>query len=527
MPVMVTRSPKAASGASPLRTSARPGARTGPGGDAGGVDGFFGITARGSTVAREVRGGLVTFFTMAYIIALNPLIIGTAPDRDGRLVGGLPYADAAGQAIGANVDATLTLVAGATALVAGVMTILMGVVGRFPIGIAAGLGINALLAFTIAPSMTWPQAMGLVVVEGVVIALLVLTGFRTAVFRAVPRSLRSAISIGIGLFIAFVGLFDGGVVRKPLGSPPVELGIGGSLLGWPMLVFVLGLLVVAVLHVRRVRGALLISIVATTVVAVVIEAFAHAGAKTTDNPTGWALNVPQLNGVVSVPDLSLLGHVDVFGAFGPSFAGGFRAHLFLPLVLVVFSLLLADFFDTMGTVVAVGAEGKLLDDRGTPPHLSSVLMVDSLAAAAGGLGSVSSNTSYVESVAGVGEGARTGLASVVTGIGFLLAMFFAPLVNIVPSEAATPALVFVGFLMMSQVRTIDWDDVEEGLPAFLTIALMPFTFSITVGIGAGFVTHVLLKLVRGKARQVAPLMYVVALAFLVYFAQGLLGRVLS
>jgi AGZA family xanthine/uracil permease-like MFS transporter len=352
----------------------------------------------------------------------------------------------------------------------------------------------------------------------------VLTGFRTAVFRAVPRSLRSGISIGIGLFIAFVGLFDGGVVRKPAGSPPVELGVNGSLLGWPMFVFVLGLVVVAVLYARRVRGALLISIIATTVVALVVEAFVDAGAKSADNPTGWALNVPEPNGFVSVPDLSLIGDVDVFGAFGPSFAGGFRAHLFFPLLLLVFSLLLADFFDTMGTVVAVGAEGGLLDHRGQPAHLSSVLMVDSLAAAAGGLGSVSSNTSYVESVAGVGEGARTGLASVVTGIGFLLAMFLAPLVNLVPSEAATPALVFVGFLMMSQVTTIDFSDVEEGLPAFLTLALMPFTFSITVGIGAGFLSYVLLKAVRGKARSVHPLMYVVALAFAVYFAQGLLSR---
>ena len=487
------------------------------------VDAYFQISARGSTVAREVRGGLVTFFTMAYIIALNPLIIGTAPDAAGNLLGGLPYLDGAGNVLGANVDTTITLVAGATALVAGLMTILMGVVGRFPIGIAAGLGINALLAFTIAPLMTWPQAMGLIVIEGIVIALLVLTGFRTAVFRAVPRSLRSGISIGIGLFIVFVGLVDGGIVRKPAGSVPVELGVNGSILGWPMLVFVLGLFAVAVLYARRVRGALLISIVGTTVVAVLIELAANAGAKSDDNPTGWALNVPSLNGVASLPDLSLIGQVDVFGAFGPSFAGGFQPHLFFPLALLVFSLLLADFFDTMGTVVAVGAEGDLLDEQGTPPHLSSVLMVDSAAAAAGGIGSVSSNTSYVESVAGVGEGARTGLASVVTGIGFLLAMFFAPLVNIVPSEAATPALVFVGFLMMSQITKIDFDDVEEGLPAFLTLALMPFTFSITIGIGAGFISYVVLKVARGKARALHPLMWVVAGAFVIYFASGVLN----
>ncbi len=281
---MVTRSPKPAARAHATGTPTR------------GLDAYFHISERGSTVGREVRGGLVTFFTMAYIIALNPLIIGTAPDGAGNLLGGLPYRDEAGAVIGANVDRALTRVAGATALVAGLMSILMGVVGRFPIGIAAGLGINALLAFTIAPLMTWPQAMGLVVVEGIVIALLVLTGFRTAVFRAVPRSLRSGISIGIGLFIVFVGLVDGGIVRKPAGAPPVELGINGSLLGWPMVVFVLGLLGVAVLYARRVRGAILISIVGATVVSVLIELFARAGARSEDNPTGWALNVPSSTG---------------------------------------------------------------------------------------------------------------------------------------------------------------------------------------------------------------------------------------
>jgi AGZA family xanthine/uracil permease-like MFS transporter len=512
---MVTRSPRAAHA-------------IGPSTPRSGLDAYFGITERGSTVAREVRGGLVTFFTMAYIIALNPLIIATAPDAAGNLLGGLPYKDASGAVIGANVDQAITSVAAATALVAGVMTIAMGVFGRFPIGIAAGLGINALLAFTIAPQMTWPQAMGLVVLEGILIALLVLTGFRTAVFRAVPRSLRAGISVGIGLFIAFVGLVDGGIVRKPAGAPPVELGIGGSLIGWPMLVFVLGLFLVAVLYAKRVRGAILVSIVAATAVAVLIEAVAHLGPKVgAENPTGWVLNVPDVNSVFALPDLRLLGQVDVFGGFGASFAGGFKPQLFVPLVLLVFALLLADFFDTMGTVVAVGAEGDLLSAKGNPPHLPSILMVDSVAAVAGGLGSVSSNTSYVESAAGVAEGARTGLASVVTGVGFLLAMFFAPLINVVPSEAATPALVFVGFLMMSQVTKVDWEDIEEGLPAFLTLALMPFTFSITVGIGAGFIMFVVLKLARGKARQVHPLMYVVAAAFVIYFVQGLLAKLVG
>jgi adenine/guanine/hypoxanthine permease len=512
MRAMVTKSPKAA----PVIREEQ----IGP------IDAFFHITERGSTVGREIRGGLVTFFTMAYIIALNPLIIGTAPDGSGNLLGGLPYKDAAGAIIDANVDQAITMVAAATAFVA-VMTILMGLIGRFPLGIAAGLGLNALLAFAIAPRMTWPQAMGLVVLEGLLIALLVLTGFRAAVFRAVPRSLRVGISVGIGLFITFVGLFDGGIVRKPAGAPPVELGVNGSLVGWPMLVFVLGLFGIAILYAKRVRGALLISIVAATVLAVIIELIGNIGTKSADNPSGWALNVPQFQGIVSLPDLKLIGDVDVFGAFGPSVSGGFQVSLFLPLILLVFSLMLADFFDTMGTVVAVGAQGNLLDERGHPPHLGAILMVDSVAAAGGGVGSVSSNTAYIESAAGVAEGARTGLASVVTGVGFLLAMFFAPLINMVPSEAATPALILVGFLMMSQVTKINWDDLEDALPAFLTMALMPFTFSITIGIGAGFVVYVLLKLVRGKARQVHPLLYVVAAAFVIYFVQGVITDIVS
>lgn len=488
----------------------------------GALDRWFHISERGSSVSREVRGGLVTFFTMAYIIALNPLIIGTTADRTGHLVSGLP-------ATPENMGTTIAMVAAGTALIAGIMTILMGVLGRFPLGLAAGLGLNALLAYVIAPKMTWPQAMGLVVWEGVLITILVLTGFRTAVFRAVPRSLRTGIAVGIGLFIAFVGLLDAGIVRKPEGGPPVEFGIAGSLLGWPMAVFVIGLALAAILYARRVPGALLIAIGASTVLAIALESVFRIGSMTDEtgavvNPTGWKLNVPEVSQLFSLPDLSLFGRVDLFGGFT---ANGVGFGAVLMIVLLIFSLLLADFFDTMGTVVAVGAEGKLLDEEGNPPHLTAILLVDSAAAVAGGLGSVSSNTSYVESAAGVGEGARTGLASVVTGAAFLVAVFLAPLVNVVPSEAATPVLVFVGFLMMSQVGAVDWDEVEDGLPAFLTIALMPFAFSVTVGIGAGFIAYVALKVARGKFRQVHPLMYIVAILFVIYFVQGLIAQLVG
>jgi AGZA family xanthine/uracil permease-like MFS transporter len=478
------------------------------------LDGWFELTKRGSTLGREVRGGLVTFFTMAYIIVLNPLIIGTAPDRDGNLITGVAIATATEAEKGASIAA----VAVATALIAGLMTILMGVYGRFPIALATGLGLNAVVAYTIAPQVTWPQAMGLVVWEGVLITILVLTGFRKAIFNAVPRALRSAISVGIGLFIAFIGLVDAGVVRT--GNPIVQLGIYGSLKGWPIAVFVIVLLVLIALFVRKIKGAILIAILSGTVLAVIIESALTLGGKTDDNPVGWMLNVPSLD-EFHLPSFSLLGRVDLFGAFsaGPS--------VVLGLLLLIFSLLLSDFFDTMGTIVAVGAEGKLLEADGNPPHVQEILLVDSVAAVAGGLGSVSSNTSYIESAAGVGEGARTGIASVVTGIGFLLAIFLAPLVDLVPSEAAAPALVFVGFLMMSQVVHIDWEDPEEGIPAFFTLALMPFTYSITVGIGAGFILFALVKILRGKAKEVHPLLYGVVAAFVLYFAQGIISGLIS
>jgi AGZA family xanthine/uracil permease-like MFS transporter len=485
-------------------TPAHPGSPPPP---SGALDRYFSITARGSTVRQEVRGGLATFFTMAYIVVLNPLIVGTAADADGRVLG-------------------VPAVAAATALVAGVLTILMGVVGRYPFALAAGLGLNAFVAFGIASQMSWADAMGLVVLEGLIITVLVLTGFRTAVFRAIPAQLKTAISVGIGLFIALIGFVDAGFVRTPAGAAvPLELGVGGQLRGWPTVVFVVGLLLTALLVARRTRGAILLGILATTALALVVEAVfavgpASAGPGAEPNPVGWRLVVPTWpTEVLGAPDLSLLGQVSLFGAFS-------RVAV-VAAVLLVFTLMLADFFDTMGTVVGVGAEAGLLDERRELPGVQRVLLVDSIAAAAGGLANTSSNTTYIESAAGVGEGARTGLASVVTGVLFLAAMFFTPLVRVVPFEAATPALVIVGFLMVTQVRSIDFTDYGLAIPAFLTIVVMPFTYSISNGIGAGFVSYVLIQAVTGRARAVHPLLWVVSALFLVYFAiapvQALLG----
>ena len=466
------------------------------------LDGYFKISERGSTIGREVRGGLVTFLTMAYIVVLNPLILGFVPDSTGAFLGG-------GPGDGSN----LPVIAAGTALVAGVLTILMGSVANFPLALATGLGLNAFVANAIATRSTWADAMGLVVLEGVIILVLVLTGFRKAVFHAVPQQLKVAISVGIGLFIALIGFVDAGfVTRIPDAfqtTVPVQLGAGGVLTGWPVLVFAVGLVLVIALWVRRVKGAILISIVATTILAFVLQAVLDLGAAAVDGPGNWSLNVPEFTSAVATPDFGTLGQFSLFGAF--SSVGVLAA------VLLAFTLLLADFFDTMGTMTAIGAEAGLNDEEGIPPHSQKILVVDSVAALAGGAAGVSSNTSYIESASGVGEGARTGLASVVTGVLFLLATFFAPLVEAIPSEAAVPALVLVGFLMMQQVKGIDWEDVEIAIPAFLTIVLMPFTYSITVGIGAGFLAYVLIKAVRGKVGAVHPLMWVVSALFVVYF----------
>jgi AGZA family xanthine/uracil permease-like MFS transporter len=468
------------------------------------LDSYFQIKKRKSSVGQEVRGGLVTYLTMAYIVVLNPLILGFTQDTNKQYLGG-------GEA------PNLAAIAAATALVAGILTILMGAVANFPLALATGLGINAFVARIAAGYMPWDQVMGLVVLEGIIITVLVLTGFRVAVFKAVPTQLKIAISVGIGLFIALIGLVDAGFVRKTPGTGPVpvELGSGGSLVGWPVVVFIFGLLLIAFLYARKTKGAILIGVLSATVLAVILESVFKIGPLFTApdkvNPSGWNLNVPAIpSSIFATPDFGLLGQFDLFG--------GFATAGFLTAALLVFTLLITDFFDTMGTMTAIGSEAGLTDSKGNLENADRILLIDSLAAVAGGASGISSNTSYIESASGVGEGARTGLASIVTGIALLLTTFLSPLVALVPYEAATPALLIVGFLMMTQIKDIDWSDVTIALPAFLTIILMPFTYSIAVGIGAGFVTHVVLKVATGKSKSIHPLLWVVAGAFVVYFA---------
>lgn len=466
----------------------------------GRVDRFFEVTKRGSTYSREIIGGLVTFISMVYIVPLNPLIIGTSKDSTGHFLGG-------------GTAPNLAAVAAATALLAGVMTLVMGLLGRMPFGLATGLGLNAFVTFDVATRMSWADAMGMVVIEGLVITVLVLTGFRQAVFNAVPMFLKSAIAAGIGLFIAIIGFADGGIVRVGSGTV-TQLGYDGSMNGWPTLVFWVSLLLIAALMVRQVKGAILISVVISTVLAFIIQATAHVGAfDAKTNPNGWQLNVPSFSGKhFGMPDLSLLGHFSF---------GGFSDVGVVSGLAIVFALFLSDFFDFMGTSTGLAKEAGLYNDTTNNfPRMRETLFVDGLAAVAGGLASVSSATTYVESSTGIAgkHGARTGLASVVTGLAFVGMVFLAPLTQLVPSEAVAPALVVVGVLLLRQAMRIDWHDLKVGIPAFLTIVGMPFTYSITDGIAWGVISYVVLRLVVGKARGIHPLMWLISVLFLVYFA---------
>jgi len=466
------------------------------------LDGFFEISKRGSTVGGEVRGGLVTFVAMAYIVILNPIILSGSADVTG---GELGFAQ----------------VAAVTALTAGVMTILFGLVARLPFAFAAGLGINSFLAVSVVGQVTWAEAMGLVVINGLIIVLLAATGLRAMIFNAVPIQLKIAITVGIGLFIAFIGFVDAGFVRSTgAGSPPVGLGIEGSVATVPTAVFVISLLLTGVLVARKIKGALLIGIVASTIIAIIAEAVFKVGASNGgENPGGWNLSVPTLpTQVVGIPDLSLLGQVSF---------GGFERIGVLAALMLVFTLVFTNFFDAMGTMTGLSKEAGVADAKGDFPRLRSALIVEGVGAVAGGATSSSSSTVFIESGAGIGEGARTGLANLVTGALFLLAMFFTPLTQIVPSEVAAAALVIVGTLMMSQIKDIVWTEFSVALPVFLTVVVMPLTYSIANGIGAGFIAWVVLRSLSGKAREISPLLWVVAAGFLVFFARGPIEQLLG
>ncbi|MEO8510858.1 MAG: NCS2 family permease [Chloroflexota bacterium] len=438
---------------------------------------FFHFRERGTNLGTEIRAGVTTFMVMAYILFLNGSI----------LTGGF---EATGQTDPAF---TLATIAAGTALIAGVMTIAMGLVANYPFALAAGLGINAIVAFSLTGRGLSPAgAMGVIVIEGLLVTLLVLVGLREAIMNAVPVSLKRAIGVGIGLFILFIGFANGGLIKSNVPGTLVTVSFPTEPAQW---VFLAGLLITVVLYVLRVKAALVISILLTTVLALIVG----------------VASIPPSSELIVTPSFDTLGRFDLGQVFSV-----------LPLVtalLVIFAILLTDFFDTMGTITGVAAEAGLTREDGSVPDVGRPLLVDSLAAVAGGAGGVSSNTTYIESAAGVADGGRTGMTSVVTGVLFLLAILLAPIALIVPAAATAPALVLVGYLMFTLIKDIPVADVEEGLPALLTMILMPLTYDITVGIGAGFISWVLIKAVRGKMEQIHWLMWLVAIAFLVFFAQ--------
>jgi AGZA family xanthine/uracil permease-like MFS transporter len=459
----------------------------------GGLDRFFEITKRGSTFGREIRGGIVTFVTMAYIVILNPLIIGGAPDVTGQIL------DPA-------------QVGAATGLTAGIMTILFGVVARLPFAIAAGLGINSFLAVSVVGNVTWQEAMGLVVINGIIIVLLGATGARTAIFRAVPKALKAAITVGIGLFIAFIGFVDSGFVNRTPGGPPVQLGDAGSITSIPTAIFLLGVVLIGILVARKVPGGILIGIVATTIVAIIAQSILKLGPSFED-PNGWHMTIPELpTQIFTVPDFGLVGQFDLFGAFERIGA--------LSATMLVFTLVFTNFFDAMGTMTGLAKNAGLAHKDGTFPRLRSAFVIEGAGAIVGGATSTSSNTVFVDSASGIGEGARTGLASVVTGLLFFASTFLTPLTLVVPIEVGSAALVVVGAMMMAQVREIDFTKFQIALPAFLTIVTMPLTYSIANGIGVGFITWALINAASGRGRKVHWLLWIVAAGFALYFVRG-------
>jgi adenine/guanine/hypoxanthine permease len=450
----------------------------------GALERRFALRERGTTPRREALGGLSTFLTMSYILFVNPAILSAA---------GMPF----------------NAVAVATALAAAIATAAMGLLTNYPLALASGLGLNAVVAFELVQGrgVEWPVAMACVVVEGFIAVVLVLAGLREAVMRAIPNSLKLAIGVGIGLFITLVGLREGGIV---VNDPATGIALGDLTTGPPMIALA-GIFASAVLAARQVRGALLAGIAVSAVLGIVFGV------------------IPGPDGVARLPagsDFSTIGD-----ALAPD---NLADALAIALIPVIFALFMTDFFDTLGTVVAVTSSAGLLDERGELPGMKRVLLVDSGSAALGGAMGVSSVTAYVESGAGVSEGARTALASLVTAGLFVLAIFFVPLMALVGGDvsvgdttihpAVAPALVMVGYLMMRLVAAIDFNEHESAIPAFLVIAGVPLTFSISAGIGFGVISFVAVMVVKGRAREVHPLMYGLVPLFLAFYANGWLSH---
>ena len=434
---------------------------------------LFGLAAHGTDVRTEVFAGLTTFLTMAYIVAVNPAILGDA---------GLP--------VGA--------VAAATCVAAGFGSLLMGLLANYPLALAPGMGLNAYFTYTVVKGMgvPWETALGCVFLSGVAFLVLTLAGVRQLIVGVIPRSLLAAIAAGIGLFIAFIGLRDAGIIVP---SPATAVALG-DLTRPTAALSLAGLALIAALQAWRVRGAILIGILAITLAA-------------------WTLGLAQVKpGGWSLADMSAtMLKLDIGGAL--NLGGGLGATL----LEVVFVFLFVDLFDNVGTLVAVTKRAGLVDETGAIPRLNRILLADSVATMGGALVGTSTVTSYIESAAGVAAGGRTGLTSVVVGLLFFATLLFTPLVQAIPVATTAPALILVGALMIGAVAEVEWADPTAAIPAFLTVVVIPLTYSIANGLAFGLTSHALLKLVRGQARRSDWLLFLLAalcVARFVYLAKG-------
>ncbi|WP_297506337.1 NCS2 family permease [Thermococcus sp.] len=431
---------------------------------------YFEFDRYGTDMRTEVLAGVTTFMTMAYILFVNPAIL----------------SDAIGK------EAFNSLVA-VTALAAGLTTILMGLYAKKPFALAPGMGLNAYFAYTVAPKYGWKVALAAVFVEGLIFIALTLTKVRSAVIHAIPRSQKYAIGAGIGLFLTLIGLNDVGLLSAVVSKTGVLKFTGlnaPALKTGPILLFLFGLFFTGILIARRIKGALLISILTTAFL-------------------GWITGLaPWPKQILSTPDISYTFlKMDLHGLLNAGALG------------VVFAFFMVDFFDTLGTVTGLSAKAGFLTKDGKVPDAEKVLLTDAIGTTFGAILGTSTVTTYIESAAGIEEGGRTGMTALVTGLLFLaIGLFIAPLAGAIPSFATAPALVIVGYYMLTALREVDFSDHTEALPAFLVLITIPYTYSIADGIGVGFISYTLLKVFSGRWREVHPLMYALALVFVAYFA---------
>ncbi|HHW74809.1 MAG TPA: NCS2 family permease [Firmicutes bacterium] len=426
------------------------------------MDKFFRLKENKTDVRTEIIAGITTFMTMAYIIFVNPDILSTTGMDKGAVM-------------------TATIVA------AGLTTILMGLMTNYPFALASGMGLNAFFAFVVAAQYGWQAALGAVFISGVVFTILALTRAIDYIDAAMPTTLKRAVAAGIGLFIAYIGLQNGGII---IADEATQLTLGNLREPGPMLTLI-GILIIAVLMARKVRGAILIGILLTTVVSFFM------GIQELPTGIGDIFGLP-----ASLAPIAL--KLDLKAAFS------------IPLF-VIFSFLFVDIFDTAGTLLGTGARAGFLDEQGRLPRVNRAMLADAIGTMGGSLLGTSTVTTYVESTAGVSEGGRTGLTSIVTGLLFFLALFIAPLAGLIPPQATAPALVIVGVLMVGGVMKINFDDFTEALPAFLTIIFMPLAYSIADGIAFGFVAYPVVKLVAGRGKEVHWLVYLLAVVALIHF----------